>query len=120
MSAGRVIAYIAAAIVIFFGVLFIWGSFSAQGQTGWILIGILSVGIGFGLIFLASRQAAKTGDANVTLKVDLSGDIKLSEIKCRSCGGTLSAENIKMVAGAPVVNCPYCHTSYQITEEPKW
>jgi Na+/melibiose symporter-like transporter len=122
MSAGRVIAYIAAAILIFFGVLFIWGSFSAQGQAGWILVGLLSVGIGFVLIFFASRKTAASGNSenNVTLKVDLSGDIKLSEIKCRSCGGTLTSENIKMVAGAPVVNCPYCHTSYQITEEPKW
>jgi uncharacterized Zn-finger protein len=29
-------------------------------------------------------------------------------------------DNIQMVAGAPVVNCPYCHTTYQLTEEPKW
>jgi len=25
-----------------------------------------------------------------------------------------------MVAGAPVVTCPYCNTSYQLKEEPKW
>jgi len=25
-----------------------------------------------------------------------------------------------MVAGAPMVTCPYCHTSYQLTEDPKW
>jgi uncharacterized Zn-finger protein len=29
-------------------------------------------------------------------------------------------DNIKMVAGAPVVTCPYCNTTYQLTEEPKW
>jgi uncharacterized Zn-finger protein len=29
-------------------------------------------------------------------------------------------DNIQMVAGAPVVNCPYCKTTYQLTEEPKW
>jgi uncharacterized Zn-finger protein len=56
----------------------------------------------------------------VTLKVDLPGNVRLDSLKCKSCGGALSADNIKMVAGAPVVDCPYCHTTYQMTEEPKW
>jgi uncharacterized Zn-finger protein len=25
-----------------------------------------------------------------------------------------------MMAGAPVVTCPYCQATYQLTEEPKW
>jgi len=41
-------------------------------------------------------------------------------MKCKSCGGVLSANDIKMVNGAPMVNCPYCNTVYQLTEEPKW
>jgi len=48
------------------------------------------------------------------------GDTKISQITCRSCGGALKPENIKMVAGAPMVECPYCGTTYQMTEEPKW
>ena len=45
---------------------------------------------------------------------------KIEEMKCRSCGGTLSAKDITLVNGAPVVNCPFCGTTYQLTEEPKW
>ena len=41
-------------------------------------------------------------------------------MKCQSCGGTLTSDNIKLVNGAPMVNCPYCNTVYQLTEEPKW
>jgi uncharacterized Zn-finger protein len=44
----------------------------------------------------------------------------MDTLKCRSCGGALKPENITMVAGAPVVTCPYCGTTYQLTEEPKW
>jgi redox-regulated HSP33 family molecular chaperone len=44
----------------------------------------------------------------------------MDTMKCKSCGGTITSENIQMVAGAPVVTCPYCHTTYQLTEEPKW
>jgi hypothetical protein len=117
----KTIAYIAAAILIFFGVLFIWGAFSSTGTAAWILIGIISVGIGFGLIlFVNRRKPGLAAGENVTLKIDLPGNVQLDQMKCRSCGGSLTMDNIKMVAGAPVVSCPYCGTTYQLTEEPKW
>jgi uncharacterized Zn finger protein len=56
----------------------------------------------------------------VTMQVDLPGQTKIEEVKCKSCGGTLSAKDITLANGAPMVNCPYCHTVYQLTEEPKW
>ncbi len=119
----KIVAYIVAAILVFFGVLFIWGAFSPQGSPGWILIGLVSVGIGLVIIFFAARigkTAAPASGQNVTLNVDLPGNVKMDTLKCQSCGGTLSPENITMVAGAPVVTCPYCHTTYQLTEQPKW
>lgn len=121
MSAIRIIAYIAAAILIFFGILFIWGAFDPNGSFGWIPVGLVSVLAGFGLIWFASRQKPSAQAGNqVTLKVDLPGNVSLDTFKCQSCGGSLSPENVKMVAGAPVVSCPYCNTTYQLTEEPKW
>lgn len=124
MNAVKIIAYIAAAILIFFGVLFIWGAFDPEsGSIGWIPIGIISVGIGFGLIWFAGRQkpaSQESGDSNVTLNIDLPADVNLDQFKCQSCGGALTTDNVKMVAGAPVVSCPYCNTTYQLTEEPKW
>jgi len=120
MSAIRIIAYIAAAIIIFFGVMFIWAAFSPEGSVVWILVGLISVGIGFGLIWFAGRQKAKETSQDVTLKIDLPANVEMDSLKCKSCGGVLSPENIEMVAGAPVVTCPYCHTTYQLTEEPKW
>jgi hypothetical protein len=123
MSAGKIIAYIFAAILIFFGVLFIWATFSPDGQIGWLVVGVISVGIGFGLIWFAGRKAKSDRTAqgdNVTLKLDLPGDVNLDSMKCQSCGGVLTMDAIKMVAGAPVVSCPYCNTTYQLTEEPKW
>ncbi|MBT3390523.1 MAG: hypothetical protein HN413_08935 [Chloroflexi bacterium] len=122
MSAGKIIAYVFAAILIFFGVLFIWGTFSPEGQIGWLVVGVISVAIGFGLIWFAGRsKATPAGQGeNVTLNIELSGDVNLETMKCQSCGGALTANNIQMLAGAPVVNCPFCNSSYQLTEEPKW
>lgn len=123
MSAGKIITYIFAAILIFFGVLFIWATFSPDGQIGWLVVGVISIGIGFGLIWFAGRKTESDQTAqgeNVTLKLDLPGDVNLDSMKCQSCGGVLTMDAIKMVAGAPVVSCPYCNTTYQLTEEPKW
>lgn len=122
MGAGKIISWIAAAILIFFGILFIWGAFSPDGQVIWILIGLVSVAIGFGIIwFTARRPTTQVGSSNnVTLKIDLPANVNMDTLKCTSCGGVLSTDDIKMVAGAPVVNCPYCKTTYQLTEEPKW
>jgi hypothetical protein len=119
MSAGKIIGYIFSAITIFFGVLFIWSAFGTEEQPGNILIGIVSAGIGFGLIWYLGRQ--KPGEEQeVKLQIDLSGDVNLDTLVCESCGGQLSPEHVAMVAGAPVVSCPFCGTSYQLTEEPKW
>ncbi len=123
MSAGKVIAYIFAAILIFFGVLFIWATFSPEGQLGWLVVGVISVGIAFGLIWFVARRkpglSAENGE-NISLKIDLPGDVNLDSMKCQSCGGAITMDNIKMIAGAPVVSCPYCNSTYQLTEEPKW
>jgi hypothetical protein len=119
MSAGKIIAYIAAAIFIGLGGLYILSAFGSVPQPENIIVGIIMVGIGFGLIFIAGRK--KPGEKEeVKLQIDLSGDVNLDTLSCRSCGGQLSADNISMVAGAPVVSCPFCGTSYQLTEEPKW
>jgi len=123
MSAGKIIAYIFAAILIFFGVLFIWATFSPDGQVGWLLVGVISVGIGFGLIWFAGRMKPSTAPGKgegVTLNIDLPGDVSLDTLKCQSCGGSITADNIQMLAGAPTVSCPFCNTTYQLTEEPKW
>jgi len=122
MSAGRVIAYIVSAILILFGVLFILGAGgTGGGGWGWVGTGLILVLIAFVLIWFASRKkATAVGDQALTLNIELPGNVSLDTLKCKSCGGALTSKNINMVAGAPVVTCPYCDTTYQLTEEPKW
>jgi Na+/melibiose symporter-like transporter len=117
----RIVGFVFAGILVFFGVLFIWGSFSPQGQWGWIIVGLVSVGLGLGILFLASRSKEKPSEQQAAkVHIDLPANINLDTLKCQSCGGNLTLENIQLVAGSPVVHCPYCHTTYQLTEEPKW
>ncbi len=116
---GKVIGYIAAALLIFLGGLFTWGAVSESGSAGWIIVGLISIAGGLGLIWLVGRKA-KSDSIEIIQKIELSGDVNLEALSCESCGGALSPDNIKMVAGAPVVTCPYCDSTYQLSEEPKW
>ncbi|MEK6221604.1 MAG: hypothetical protein N2D54_05100 [Chloroflexota bacterium] len=124
MSAGKVIGNIIATIVIIFGFLFMWGAFSPQGQTSWLLIGGISILFGFGIIWFTSKKSGKpiTNEINqhTTLNIDLPADVKMEQFKCQNCGSPLSMDNVKIVAGAPMVSCPYCDAAYQLKEEPKW
>ena len=116
----KIIGYIVSAIFIFFGVLFVLAAFNPNGSPGYIITGIILVLIGFGIIFFIIRRSKTETEQNVTLKIDLPANVKMDSMKCKSCGGVLSQDNITMVAGAPVVTCPFCDTVYQLTEDPKW
>jgi hypothetical protein len=82
--------------------------------------GVLAIPAGVAALLMAVRKTKQDTAQNVTYKVDLSGDVKVEQMTCKNCGGALKPENVKMVMGAPVVECPFCGTSYQLTEEPKW
>jgi predicted RNA-binding Zn-ribbon protein involved in translation (DUF1610 family) len=125
MYIGAVILLLLAAAGICVGGFILLGAAGgAQGVTGLgstgILLGAIALVGGIVMVVFAARKTKQETAQNVTLKVDLPGDTKVEQMKCRSCGGVLAADNIKMVNGAPMVTCPYCGTVYQLTEEPKW
>lgn len=111
-----------------YGGLNLVGSFDpVNGDPSWrplgiglMCVGLILTGGGIALIVSAVRKARQEHPQQVTVQIDLPGETKIEAMKCRSCGGTLTADNIKLVNGAPMVNCPYCGTVYQLTEEPKW
>ena len=122
MKSAKVILFVIAAFFLVFSFLVILAAFSPQSSgVANFLPGIILALVGFSLIFFATRiKTAPDQPANVTLNIDLPGNVNMDTLKCESCGGTLAPENIKMVSGAPVVTCPFCGTTYQLTEEPKW
>ena len=83
----KAIAYIAAAILIFFGVLFVWGAFSSEGSPGWIPVGLISIAAGFVIIWFFNRTQKSEAGSKITYQVDLPANISLDTLKCKSCGG---------------------------------
>lgn len=116
----KVISYIIGAVLILFGVLFMWAAFGPSFTPSWFIIGLITAVIGLALIWFGSRQKPAKQSDQVNVTIDLPANVNLDKFQCNNCGGQLTTDNVKLVAGAPVVTCPYCGTSYQLSEEPKW
>ncbi len=123
MSTGKIIGYVVAGILLFFGVLWLLSAFSAEtlNPGGRLLVGGLLVIIGLGLIVVIRlREPKPKQEVVVHQKIDIGGDVEMEALKCQSCGAQLDKSAISLAEGAVVVTCPYCSATYQIVEEPKW
>ena len=98
------------------GVTFLIGAAQGNALTR-IITGVVMIGAAILLGFLAR---VKTPQPTVVQQIDLSGDVHAEELTCKACGGKLDSDSVSVRAGAVFVDCPYCGTSYQIEEEPKW
>lgn len=122
MSAGKIIGYIFAGIAILFGVLFLIAAFDgrpvSQAISNFIIAAVL-IGIGV-VIIIAIKMREPKPKQEIVQKIDVSGEIAMERLKCKNCGALLDKDSIKLVEGAIVISCPYCGTTYQMVEEPKW
>jgi hypothetical protein len=112
----KAIAYPLAAVVGFFGLMFVVG---ARGNIMTMVVGIVLFAAAIALVWIA-MQKPRPIETTLIQKIDLSGDVNLQEMKCRSCGGTLGKESVSVKAGGIFINCQYCGAQYQIEEAPKW
>ena len=112
----QIVFYLLAFVFTFFGVAFLIGS--SQGHTALRLV--------FGIVLLAGAGAlvwlakVKSPGQTIIQNFDLPGTTTEAQIKCKACGGTINPKDVTVQAGAIFVKCPYCGTSYQLQEEPKW
>jgi DNA-directed RNA polymerase subunit RPC12/RpoP len=123
MSIGKIVGYIVAAIFLLFGVLWLLSAFSAEAASpgGRLLVGGILVLLGLGLIVVIRlREPKPEQQVTIQQKIDIGGDVDMETLKCRNCGAQLDKSAISVEEGAVMVTCPYCNTTYQIVEEPKW
>ncbi len=112
----QIVTYIVAVVLGFLGLVFVIG---AQGQLARIVVGVILMA-GAGVLVYLTRVQPEKKETTVVQKIDLSGDVKLEEMRCRNCGGSLDQDALSVRGGAIFVDCPYCGASYQIEEAPKW
>jgi hypothetical protein len=93
---------------------------AGQGNTAIrLIIGLVCLAGAGGLVYLARMQPVVVTNVH-KMEVDLPGKVDLKSQTCNACGATLDSGSVKVVSGAVQVNCPYCGTSYQLEEAPKW
>lgn len=111
MKTLKIVLAVMGALIVFLGLVFLIGGRPVAGGVI-ILTGVFLVVFGL--------RKPKTRDVIVKQELELTGDVNLENMKCRQCGGSLSADNTAFRAGTVFVTCPYCQSEYQLEEAPKW
>jgi hypothetical protein len=124
LSAGRIVGAVFACVLILFGILWLLaassGSEANASPGGRFLLGIILLIAGALSLFAALWKPGKAKKLEIVQKIELPGDLRLEQLKCSSCGAKLDRDSISVKAGSVVISCPYCHSTYEIEEEPKW
>jgi Zn finger protein HypA/HybF involved in hydrogenase expression len=114
----KLIAYPLAAFLTFFGIMFVVAG-AKWNNIYTIVVGVILLASAIAFLWLVLMKP-KPVETTLIQKVDLSGDVNIEQMKCRSCGGILSKDSISVKAGGIYINCPYCGSTYQLEEAPKW
>jgi predicted Zn finger-like uncharacterized protein len=113
---------IAAAVVFFFAVIFALASsysgLTAAAAQSRLLTGVILFIIGLAIV--AGIYYVTRKPKTVIQRLEVSGQMKGAAIKCPNCSASIDANQIKIVSGVPYVKCPYCGTTFEVAEEPKW
>ena len=114
-----VLGAIAVAVLFFFSVIFALASsyqdVVLEQRIMRIVVAILLFAAAVAIAYYISRRP-KT----VIQRLEISGQMKAAPIKCPNCSASVDANRIKIVSGVPYATCPYCGTTFEVTEEPKW
>jgi predicted Zn finger-like uncharacterized protein len=117
MKAITILGGIAAAVLFFFSVIFALAASVAATTSRLATSSILFI---IGLAIIVGIYYITRKPKTVIQQLEISGQMKAAQIKCPNCGGSINANQIKIVSGVPYVKCPYCGTTFEVTEEPKW
>ncbi len=117
MKAIAVLGAIAASILFFFAVIFALASTVAGGVSRLIVSGLLFI---IGIAIIIGIYYVTRKPKTIIQQLEISGQMKAAQIRCPNCSASIDANQIKIVSGVPYVKCPYCGTTFEVTEEPKW
>jgi DNA-directed RNA polymerase subunit RPC12/RpoP len=113
---------IAVAVLFFFAVIFALASSAStvtaqSAQTRLLISGMLFI---IGIAIIVGIYYTSRKPKTVIQRLEVSGQMKAVSIKCPNCSASIDANSIKIVSGVPYATCPYCGTTFEVTEEPKW
>jgi len=117
MKITTVLGAVAVAILFFFGLIFAIAA-SVQEAATRLAVALALFALGFALAYVTYVTSRKP--TTIIHQVEVSGQMKAASIKCPNCSASVDATRIKIISGVPYATCPYCGTTFEVTEEPKW
>jgi DNA-directed RNA polymerase subunit RPC12/RpoP len=124
MKLTMILGALASVVLLFFGFIFLLSAAAetVAAQPGLQTLRLLEGGIlfvvGFAIVYVTYVFSRKP--TTIVQQLEISGQMKGAPIKCPNCSASLDANSIKIVSGVPYATCPYCGTTFEVTEEPKW
>jgi len=112
-----VLGGIAVGALFFFAVIF---ALAATVQETLIRLTISGMLFLIGIAIIVGIYFATRKPTTVIQRLEVSGQMKAASIKCPNCSASVDANQIKIVSGVAYATCPYCGTTFEVTEEPKW
>ena len=113
-----VLGAIAVLVLFFFAAIFALASAAdipSDQRTSRLIVAFMLFVIAVAVAYYITRKP-KT----VIQRLEVSGQMKAASVRCPNCGASVDANTIKIISGVPYATCPYCGTTFEITEEPKW
>jgi len=109
----KILVYVASAVLIFLGVIFMISTnlgiiYFFEGLT------FLAVAI---LLLILSREKKPL---EIKQTVAVTGPVKVKEVRCPICNAVVDPTKAEIIAGKPYVTCSYCKNKFELTEEPTW
>ena len=112
-----VLGAIVVAILFFFAVIFAMAA-SVAATTTRLTVSVMLFAVGFAIAAVTYYATRKP--KTVIHQLEPSGQMKAAPLKCPHCSASVDANQIKIVSGVPYATCPYCGTTFEVAEEPKW
>lgn len=113
MSIMRVVSYLIASILLFFGVVFIIAS-TTPGKIYRLPVGLILTGASIAIFYMLLKPKPKIYKIEVTWQP--SGEIAVEALTCPKCGAPLP----KPKPGQEYLKCPYCGATIKLVEKPIW
>jgi predicted Zn finger-like uncharacterized protein len=117
VKAITILGAIAVTVLFFFAIVLALAASVQATTTRLVTSGLLFI---IGLAVIVGIYYVTRKPKTVIQRLEVSGQMKAEAIKCPNCSASIDANQIKIVSGVPYVKCPYCGTTFEVTEEPKW
>ena len=109
----RILIYLASAVLIFLGLIFM---ISVNLGIVYFFEGLIFIVVA-GVLLFASRERKPV---EIKQTVTVTGPLKAVEVRCPNCGAMVDPTKTEVVDGKPYVTCSHCGNKFELTEEPTW